>query len=177
MFGNGGSTVFWRRISAFMHLTTSQPPHPPLLQTCLCPCRWTECYSCTCSPLPQTLFCSSPLSSPEYSDVDEELKQPGDEYLPLGPSFQEHVACFAKWAYICHRSTNSTSVDCISSQLQRSWYWIFSLSQATYIHRWSPESKARGRAIDQTTWVSLSSPPYMCLELLLSLSPQGSSDD
>jgi len=32
----------------------------------------------------------------KYSDLDDELKQPGDEYLPLGPSFQEHVACFAK---------------------------------------------------------------------------------
>ena len=33
----------------------------------------------------------------DYSDfLDKDLSQPGDEYLPLGKSFQEHVACFLK---------------------------------------------------------------------------------
>ena len=36
------------------------------------------------------------LSSLEYSDLDDQFKKKGDEYLPLGPSFQEHVACFVK---------------------------------------------------------------------------------
>ena len=32
-----------------------------------------------------------------YTDyLDEGETRPGDEYLPLGPSFQEHVKCFMK---------------------------------------------------------------------------------
>ena len=32
-----------------------------------------------------------------YSDfLDKDMEEPGDEYLPLGPSFQEHVQLFVK---------------------------------------------------------------------------------
>ncbi len=32
-----------------------------------------------------------------YSDfIDSECSVPGDEYLPLGPSFQQHVQCFIR---------------------------------------------------------------------------------
>lgn len=33
-----------------------------------------------------------------YSDfMDAEMTKPGHNYLPLGPAFQEHVACFLKY--------------------------------------------------------------------------------
>ena len=53
----------------------------------------TKCYSIFVVSNNNILFS---LSSPEYSDLDDELKKRGDEYLPLGPSFQDHVECFVK---------------------------------------------------------------------------------
>lgn len=45
-------------------------------------------------PFPPLMLLLLSLPLPAYSDFLVEYKVPGDEYLPLGPSFQEHVALF-----------------------------------------------------------------------------------
>lgn len=40
--------------------------------------------------------------------VDSEMTKPGHNYLPLGPSFQEHVTCFFKYVSLNVTVWNNT---------------------------------------------------------------------